>query len=102
MFTYHLTPVPLSHHVDESINKTDKAKLLHKLESMVTSTAPSQKVDVTLVDGMFSLHTLPNTFEDVSNVILAKLCEMSERVDMICDTYGSPTVKYIEYARRSD
>ena len=106
MFTFHLTPVPLSlAHVDESINKTDKAKLLHQLESMVTSTAPSQKVDVILVDGMFPLHTLqnlPNTFEDVSNLILAKLYEMFERVDMICDTYGSPTVKDIEHARRSD
>ena len=30
------------------------------------------------------------------------LCEMSERVDMICDIYGSPTVKDIEHARRSD
>ena len=72
---------------------------------MVTSTVPSQKVDVTFVDGMSPLHTLqnlPNTFEDVSNVLLAKLCEMSERVDMICDTYGSATVKDIEYARRSD
>ena len=54
---------------------------------------------------MFLLHTLqnlPNTFGEVSNVILSKLCEMSERVDMICDTYGSPTVKDIEHARRSD
>ena len=27
---------------------------------------------------------------------------MSERVDVICDIYGSPTVKDIEHARRSD
>ena len=108
VFAYPLTSAPLSLvHVDKIINKTDKAKVLYIRENMITSTAPSQKVNITLVDGMFALHilqNLSNTFREVSRVILCKLCEISERVDMLCDrpTYGSHSVKGVEHTRRSD
>ena len=67
---------------------------------MITSTAPSKKIDITLYDGIclvFTLQNLTNTIGEVSKVILFKLCEMSEQVDMICarPTYGSSSVKYV-------
>ena len=38
VFTYPLTPVPLSlAHVNDTLHKTDKTKLMHKLEEKVTS-----------------------------------------------------------------
>lgn len=105
VFSFPLTPVPLSlAHVDGSPNKTDKAKLLHKLENEVHSTIPGSPVDVTIVDGMFLLHTLQNlpvTFGEVASLILRVLCSMSVRVDMICDVYKNPSIKDIEHSRRS-
>ena len=58
VFTYPLVPVPLAH-VDGTINKKDKAKLMHKLEEFNKGTPP-KSVDVTLVDAMFMLHILQN------------------------------------------
>ena len=41
VFTYPLTPVPLSlAHVNGTLHKTDKTKLMHKLEEKVTSGNP--------------------------------------------------------------
>jgi len=103
VFQYPLTPIPLAlAHVDGSINKTDKSKLLHKLEGMVESEKPGD-IDVTLVDAMFLLHTLlnlPPTFGGVAEVILRRLCEMSPRTDLVCDTYITPSIKEAERNRR--
>ena len=105
VFSFPLTPVPLSlAHMDGSLNKTDKSKLLHKFEREVDSTDPESPVNVTLVDGMFLLHALQNlpvTFGEVASLILQILCGMSERVDMICDVYRSPSIKDLEHSRRS-
>ena len=87
--------------MDGSINKTDKSKLLHKLEGMVESEKPGD-IDVTLVDAMFLLHTLlnlPPTFGGVAEVILRRLCEMSPRTDLVCDTYITPSIKEAERNR---
>jgi len=60
VFQYLLTPVPLTlAHVDGIINKTDKAKVMHKFEGMVESEKPGDN-DVTLIDAMILLHTLLN------------------------------------------
>ena len=105
VFPFPLTPVPLSlAHVDGSLNKTDKSKLIQKIEREVKSIDPVNPVDVTLVDGMFLLHTLQNvpvTFGEIASSILQILCGMSERVDMICDVYRSPSIKDLEHCRRS-
>ncbi|KAL2091652.1 hypothetical protein ACEWY4_013915 [Coilia grayii] len=105
VFSFPLTPVPLSlAHIDGSLNKTDKSKLLHKLENEMDSTYPGSPVDVTLVDGMFLLHTLQNlpvTLGEVASLVLQILCSMSERVDMICDAYKNPSIKDLEHSRRS-
>ena len=53
-----MTPIPIAMaHVDGIINKTDKVKLLHKLEGMVESEKPGD-IDVTLVNTIFLLNSL--------------------------------------------
>ena len=51
-----LTPVSLSKsHVDGTMQKTTKSKLLLELEKRVASNTPAN-VDVTITDGMFFFH----------------------------------------------
>ena len=60
-------------------------------------------VDVTIVDAMFLLHTLlnlPNTYGEIAKTLMAKLCEMSKRVDLVFDMYVTPSVKDSEHERR--
>ena len=53
VFTYPLTPAPLSlAHVNSTLYKTDKTKLMHKLEEKVTSGNPLTN-DAYVVDAMF-------------------------------------------------
>ena len=84
VFSYLLVPVPLSlGHGDRSTNKTEKSKLMQKLEDMGTG-CPPDKVDVTLVDAMSVLHTmqnLPTTCGAIYCMLLRQLCKMSVRVD---------------------
>ena len=103
VFKYPLTPVPLSlSHLDGSFNKTDKSKLLQKLEKQIDSDIPSD-IDVVIVDAMFFLHTLvnpPSTFGKLSEEILKRLCKLANRVDFVCDSYYAPSIKSFERERR--
>ena len=99
VFSFPLTPVPLSlAGVDGLINKTDKSKLMHKLEDKIESTSPDA-VDACAVDAMFlirSMKNLPTTYGAVSRAILSKIMCFGKRVDFVCDTYNSPSIKDIE------
>ena len=60
VFSFPLTPVPLSlAEVNGSINKTDKSKLMHKLEDKIESTSPDA-VDACAVDAMFLIRSMTN------------------------------------------
>ena len=75
---------------------------MHNLEEFNKGTPP-KSVDVTLVDAMFMLHILqniPQTFRAISSMILHQLCAMSPRVDFVCDTYITPSIKELEHTRR--
>ena len=70
---YPMTPVPFSlAHTYGHMNKTDKSKLINKLESAVPGTSAPDPVNVIIVDATFFLHTqhLPSTFGEVSKVLL--------------------------------
>ncbi|KAH3854834.1 hypothetical protein DPMN_097385 [Dreissena polymorpha] len=53
IFSFPKTPVPLSlAHVDGNVMKTDKSKLMKIQEDRITSDPP-QRIDATIIDGMF-------------------------------------------------
>jgi hypothetical protein len=104
VFEFPLTPVPLSlANLDGTMNKTDKSKLMHKLESLVEKPAnpKPESITITLVDAMFLLHTLNPavTFGGIAWQLLRYLCSMSKRVDLVCDTY-TEDIKDLERTRR--
>ena len=61
VFRYPLTPIPLClGHVDVSMNKADKAKLMmHKFEERVESISPKE-IDACAIDAMIFIQTLVN------------------------------------------
>lgn len=103
MFSYPLTPVPLSlAHIDGSMLKTDKSKLLRKLESLTNNLSPAS-VDTTVVDAMCliqSLVELPTTYGGIAQVILRRLSSLSPQVDFVTDTYIQPSIKDFERESR--
>ncbi len=75
---------------------------MQKLESRGQSQAP-HKIDVTAVDAVFILKCqvdLPDTFGDLSRIILRQIL-LSKHVDFVCDTYDEhPYIKDVEHAQR--
>lgn len=105
---YPLTPVPLSLcHMDGTINKTDKSKLVKPLidrENIVESIP--KELDVVIIDGFFYLYTLrdiPSTFGGISYNLLRNLTNhVATEIHVIFDTYPTPSIKDYEHSIRDN
>ena len=84
--------------------KTDKAKLLHYLESSVEALLLRPKEDVVhIVDGnavLQSLTLIPDNFEDLADAVLSLLPKFGW-VDFVTDTYKPMSIKSFERRRRA-
>ena len=72
---------------------------------MVENIDPNDRIDIKIVDVMFFLHVLINAsaiFGEIARVILSKLYDLSVWIDLVCDTYHTPSVKDVEHIRRGD
>ena len=106
VFTFPLTPVPLSLcYCDGTMAKTEKTALFRHLESKVESSFPSSaSVDACVVDESFLLRVLPPnlpaTYDRLAATILIQTTALSnKRVDIIFDTYEMPSIKRMERER---
>ena len=101
VFTFPLTPVPLSLcYCDGTMTKTEKTALFRHLESKVESSFPSS-----LVDGSFLLRVLPPnlpaTYGRLAATIFIQATALSsKRVEIIFDTYEMPSIKMMEREQR--
>ena len=89
VLSYPPTPVRLSlRHVDGSMQKTPKSKLMKYLESLA-ATDPPKKVDVSIIDVKFFLKLnpdLPSTFDGVARYLLARVSESEgHRLHFVCN-----------------
>ena len=107
VFTFPLTPVPLSLcYCDGTMAKTENTALFRHLESKVESSFPSSaSVDACVVDGSFLLRglppNLPATYGKLAATILIQATALSsKRVDIVFDTYEEPSIKGMERIRR--
>ena len=80
VFTFPLTPVPLSmFHGDGTMAKTDKSSLFRALENRIDPSSPDS-VDAVIVDGNFLLHLLPSgkatTYGVLARLILIQLMSL--------------------------
>ena len=70
---------------------------------MVENIYPNDRIDITIIDAMFLLHVLLNVsaiLGEIACVILSKLCDLSVLIDLVCDTYHTPSVQDVEHTRR--
>lgn len=97
VMSYPLGPVPWSlATADDAPVKTDKAKLLHKLEGHIVCTRPDSAVYVTDGNAMFqALTQIPDTFGELAERIFVNL-PYATRVDFVTDTYQEESIKNIE------
>ena len=110
VLTYCLGPLPLAlATADGSLNKTDKAKLLHILEDDSVLQRDTVSNAVYLFDGMAVLQSLspsriPATFGGLSDLVFSIIMKPfefgSERVDFVTDCYFQHSIKTGERARR--
>ena len=99
---YPLGPVPWSLAMaDGTPTKTNKAKLLHKLENGQTVVEKPTNISY-VIDGNATFHELmqiPNTFEELALKIFSHLPRCN-RVDFVTDTYKAKSIKSMERERR--
>ena len=102
VLSYPLGPVPASLGAPDGFPiKTDKAKLLHSLESD-SSRADTHSMSHYVIDGNALLQaqvTLPDTFKELAANVFKQLPKM-KRVDFVTDTYLPLSVKGLERERR--
>ena len=102
VMSYPLGPVPWSlATADGAPVKTDKAKLMHKLEEGHAMTTRPESV-VHVIDGNAMLQAitqLPETFGDLAQRIFF-LLPTTKRVDFVTDTYHELSIKNVERDRR--
>lgn len=100
---YPLTPMPLSFcHLDVSINKTDKSKLIVPIlrRDLEQKQIPVE-LDAVIIDGFFYLYMLkdlPSTFDGLSHNLFVKL----QNITIVFDTYPTPSIKNNEHEIRQN
>ena len=102
VMSYPLGPVSWSlATADGAPVRTDKAKLLHKLEeSHIVSAGPESAVYIIDGNAMFqALIQIPDTFGELAERIFVNL-RNATRVDFVTDTYREQSIKNIERNRR--
>lgn len=94
-------------HMDGTINKTDKSKLVKPLidrENIVESIP--KELDIVIIDGFFYLYTLrdiPSTFGAISYNLLRNLTNhTATEIHVIFDTYPTPSIKDYEHSIRDN
>lgn len=107
VLSYPLTPIPLCFsHIDGEMNKTPKILLFHCLEKRLPFPCNHFSIDVHIFDGFLLLHLfvdLPLTFGKIAFHVLRKICQTkAKRVDLVFDTFVTPSIKDIERDRRSN
>ena len=105
VLSYPLTPIPLCcSHIDGEMNKTPKSALFKCLEKRQVPFNP-KSIDVLIFNGFFLLHLfvdLPDTFGKIAFHVMSKICRtMAKRVDLVFDTFVTPSIKDMERDRRS-
>ncbi len=108
---YSLTPVLFSLvDIGGFMNKTDKSKLMHRLEKYQhmdeeQGANAGIDIDVAIYDAMFLFHILklPETYGDLAYKLLeiAVCSTLAKEVHMLFDTYGYKTIKDCEHDRHS-
>ena len=106
---YELGPFPWSIATcDGSLRKTNKATLSNNLENMTVQAENVTENSSTIVDAMAIIQKTVgtvngNTFSDIAKFLFHKILSegtMSNRIDVIFDTYKDLSIKNIERSRR--
>lgn len=105
VLSFPLTKYPATMcHPDGTICKTEKSVLTKLLKNMFVTSDVSEDPDVIIYDGFALIYTLKNvpmTFGKVSELILRIITKnTARRIDMIFDTYPTPSIKDFEHKLR--